>query len=89
MMDSTLQWKVHIDLLSTELNAACYALRTLKHKMSQQVLFMVYFYYFHSIMSYGIIFWGASTHCTNTFQKKQKTKEKWSHVGSCLVNLRS
>jgi hypothetical protein len=73
MMDSTLQWKAHIDLLSTKLNTARYALRTLEHAMSQQVLVIVYFSYFHSIMSYGIIFWGASPHYINIFklQKKQ------------------
>jgi hypothetical protein len=42
MMDSTLQWKAHIDLLSMKLNAACYAHRTLKHTMSQQVLVMFF-----------------------------------------------
>jgi hypothetical protein len=55
-MDSTLQWKAHIDLLSMKLNATCYALRTIKHTLSQQVLVMVYFSYSHSITSYGITF---------------------------------
>jgi hypothetical protein len=72
MMDSTLQWKGHTDLLSVKLNAACYGLRTLKHAVSQQVLVMVYFSYFHSIMSYGLIFWGASPHCTNIFKLHHK-----------------
>jgi hypothetical protein len=103
MMGSTLQWKAHIDLLSMKLNAAGYALRTLKHTMSQQILVMVYFSYFHSIMSYGKIFWGASPHRTNIFKLEKKKNiyiyiyieellqilEKWKHVGSCLLNLRS
>jgi hypothetical protein len=75
-MDSALQWKAHIALLSMKVNVACYALRTLKHTMSQQVSDMVYFSYFHSIMSYGIIFLGASPHCTNIFKLPKKEKEK-------------
>jgi hypothetical protein len=82
-MDSTLQWKAHIDLLSTKLNAACYALRTLKHTMSQQVLVMVYFCYFHSVMSYGITFWGASPHCTNIFKLKKNIFTDTGKMESC------
>jgi hypothetical protein len=72
IVDSTLQWKAHIDLLLVKLNAACYGLRTLKPIVSQQVLVMVYFAYFHSIMSYDIIFWGSSPHCTNIFRLQKK-----------------
>jgi hypothetical protein len=58
-MDSTLEWKAHIAWLLMKLNAACYAWRTLKPIMSQQVLVMVYISYFHSITFYDIIFGGA------------------------------
>ena len=74
IVDSTLQWKAHIDSLLIKLNAACYALRTLKPVVSQQVLVMVYFVYFHSIMSYGIIFWGSSPHCINIFRLQKTSK---------------
>jgi len=36
IMDSTLQWKAHIDSLLMKISAACYALRSLKLIMSQQ-----------------------------------------------------
>jgi hypothetical protein len=74
MMDSILQWKAHIDLLSTKLNAVCYALRTVKHTLSQQVLVMVYSSYFHSILSLGIICWGASPSCINIFKVHKKNQ---------------
>jgi hypothetical protein len=35
IVDSTLQWKAHINSLLIKLNAACYALRTLKPIVSQ------------------------------------------------------
>ena len=43
--------------LSAKLNKACYAIRAIKPYMSPSVLKTVYFSYFHSVMSYGIIFW--------------------------------
>jgi signal transduction histidine kinase len=66
-MDSTLQWKPHTDSLLIKLHAACYA--TLILNMTQQILVMVHFSYFHSIISYGIIFWGASPQSINTHTK--------------------
>ena len=38
IIDSTLKWKAHIDSFLMKINAACYALRTLKPIMSQQGL---------------------------------------------------
>ena len=59
-IDSTLSWKGHILDLSAKLNKTCYAIRTVKSFMSLKALKTVYFSYFHSIMSYGVIFWGNS-----------------------------
>jgi hypothetical protein len=40
--------------------------------MSQDTLVMVYYEYFHSIMSYGIIFWGNSSYSINVFRLQKK-----------------
>jgi len=74
-MDNTLQWIAHIDSLLMKLNVACYVLRTLIPTMSQQILVTVYFSYFHSIMSYDTIFWGASPHSINIFIYYTKKKK--------------
>ena len=36
--------------------------------LSQDTLKMVYYSYFHSIMNYGLIFWGNSSYSTNIFR---------------------
>ena len=59
-IDGTLSWKGHILDLSTKLNKACYAIRTIKSFTSLEALKTVYFSYFHSVMSNGVIFWGNS-----------------------------
>ena len=67
-IDSTPSWREHIAALTTKLNKACFAIRAIKHFMTLKVLKMVYFSYFHSIMSYGITFWGSSHLSNNTFK---------------------
>jgi hypothetical protein len=53
------------------LSAACYALRSVKPYMSQEVMKTVYYAYFHSALSHGIIFWGNSTESTKIFQMQK------------------
>jgi len=68
IIDNTLSWKNHITEIALKLNKACYVIRTLTFLKSPDLLRMVYFSYFHSIMSYGIIFWGNSHHSVNIFK---------------------
>jgi hypothetical protein len=55
---NTLSWKKHIDQLISKLSTACYAIRTVKPYVKLETLLMVYYAYFHSVMHYGIMFWG-------------------------------
>jgi len=71
-IDSTLSWKDHITELTPKLNKACYVIRTPTFLRSAGVLRMVYFSCFHSIMSYGIIFWGNSPHSINIFKIQKR-----------------
>jgi hypothetical protein len=47
---------MHIEQTVPELSAACYAVRSVQPRMSQETLRMVYYAYFHSVISYGLIF---------------------------------
>jgi len=51
-----------------KLRTACYAVRYVKHFMSQDTLRTIHFSYFHSVLSYGIIFWGNSAYSSNIFK---------------------
>jgi hypothetical protein len=63
----TLSWKTHTENRQ-KLSAACYAMRSVKPHISLESLNMVYYAYFHSIMSYGLTFWGNSSHSSNIFK---------------------
>jgi hypothetical protein len=57
-----------IDTITGKLNKACYIVRKSKQYLSNYALKMVYFACFHSVMSFGLIFWGNSTHSKCVFK---------------------
>jgi hypothetical protein len=71
-IDTYMFWKEHIKELTSKLNKACYATRLIKPTVSLNVLKTIYFCCVHSIISYGIIFWGNSCHskCIFTIQNR-------------------
>jgi hypothetical protein len=60
-IESTCTWKMHIAKLLPKLDKACYLMRVTKPIMPIETLKMVYYSYFHSLMTYAIIFWGNSS----------------------------
>jgi len=68
-----LEWKklLSTDTIVPKLSSVTFAIRTVKPFLSQDSLKMIYYSYFHSIMTYGIIFWGNS-HYSNTIFRLQK-----------------
>lgn len=73
-MDNSCFWKVHIHTVTPKLGSAFYANRTIKAFLSQESLKMVY-YYFHSIISYGLIFFGNSYYSIIIFRLQIKLSE--------------
>ena len=71
-IDTSLTWKHNIAELTSRLNKPCYAIRSIKPFMSLDVLRSTYFSYVHSIISYGIIFWGNSSHSEEIFKIQKR-----------------
>jgi hypothetical protein len=55
-MNSTLSWNNHVDLIMKKLSKACYIIRNAKTYMSVSSLKVIYYAFFHLVMSYGIKF---------------------------------
>jgi len=52
-----------------KLSKVCYIIRNAETHMSAPSLKVVYYaFFFHSVMSYGIIFWGISCHSSIIFR---------------------
>jgi hypothetical protein len=72
MIDKTLMWKSHIEMIILKLNVACSAVRAINPFVMQGTLKMVYHSYFHSIINYRIIFWGNSLFSNSIFKLQNK-----------------
>jgi len=71
-IDTTLTWKHHIGELTSRQKKACCTIRSIKPFMSLDVLRSTYFSYAHSIISYGIIFWGNSSYSEDIFKIQKR-----------------
>jgi hypothetical protein len=78
-IDKNLNWKSHMEYILPKLSSAIFVIRSLSYFMSTETLRMVYFSYFHSILKYGIIFWGNSTNNSRVFKLQKTDKDHiWS-----------
>jgi len=58
--------------LSNKLNKACFAIRATKTFLTWKSWKMVYYSYFHLVVSYGIIFWGTLPYSNNVFRIQKR-----------------
>jgi hypothetical protein len=58
MIDNTLMWKSHIEMIIQKLSVVCLAVTAITPFVGLVTLKMVYRFYLHSVINYGIIFWG-------------------------------
>jgi hypothetical protein len=82
-MDTSLTRNYHIGELTSRLNKAGYAMRSIKLFVSLDVLRSTCFLYVHSIISYGIIFWGNSSHSEEILKTKKRLIMNSSKNASC------
>jgi len=80
-VDNHMNWKNHVEQILPELNAACFSIGNLIHALNPDILHMVYFAYFHSVLQYGIILWGNSTHAHQVFKLQKRVVRVMSGVG--------
>ena len=59
-LDKFLKWKNHNDKLLPRLSSLCFSTRSMSSYCDITTIKMIYFAYFHSLLEYGIAFWGNS-----------------------------
>ena len=72
MIGNTLMWKSHVEMIIPKLSVAFVVVRAIKPFMMLDTLKMVYHSYFHSIIKYGVIFWGNSSYSNSIFTLKKE-----------------
>jgi len=69
---NNLSWKTHIDSIKNNLSSACYVMRLVKPFVTAYTLKVIYYSYFHFIMTYGLILWGNSPDSVKIFRLQKK-----------------
>ena len=72
VINNSLSWKTHIESIKSKLSIACYAMQSVKPYVSINSLKMIYYSYFHSVMTYGLLFCGHSTDSIKIFRLQKK-----------------
>jgi hypothetical protein len=69
IIDDNLSWKQHVYYIINKLTSACFAIRNIRSlvTVTLDTLRSIYFAHVHSIMGYGIMFWGGSTNVQKVF----------------------
>lgn len=71
-LDSQLNWKKHIDNLTSKVSSFNYALRVIVTTIDTSAALTAYFAYVHSRIRYGVIFWGVSVDAVRVFITQKK-----------------
>ena len=64
--------KKHIEAIVPKLSAATFAMRIVQPFLSLDSLKLIYYSYFHSILTYGIVFWGNTPHSNVIFRMQKR-----------------
>lgn len=67
IVDQKMTWQQHTENLSKKLSTSCFIIRYLRNTVSIGVLKLAYFGLVQSNLSYGLIFWGKSSHTNKIF----------------------
>jgi hypothetical protein len=68
----SMNWSRHVECIIPKLSSACYIMRSIKSYVSFNTLKTIYYSYFNSIISYGLIFGGNSSHSLKIFRMQKK-----------------
>jgi hypothetical protein len=72
VMEISCTWKAHISQLMPKFCKACYSVRVIKPIIPTETIKMVYYSYFHSLLTYGIIFLGNSSFSEQIFRIQKR-----------------
>jgi hypothetical protein len=71
-INNNLSWKTHIESIKSKPSSACFAVRSVKPFLTINSLKMIYYSYFHSVMTYGLLFCRNSPESIKIFSLQKK-----------------
>ena len=67
ILEPSMTWEKHIDSITSKVNSLTYMIRFLRPVLSTKTIKQIYSSYVHSLITYGIIFWGNSPNSKKVF----------------------
>lgn len=92
-IDNKLSWEPHIMYISAKLSRVIFLLRSLKNQVPSNYLRTAYFAFFQSIIAYGLLLWGSSSHIHSILLLQKKAvriitnSDKLEHCRPLFVRL--
>lgn len=83
LLDSKLHWGSHIKKLNKRLSSAAYAVKKIRQFTNLETARMVYFSYFHSLLTYGILLWGNSADVESVFILQKRAVRGMCKLSYC------
>lgn len=87
VMDSTLNWRAHIDSLCKKLSSVVYLIKALSYLVDRETLKLVYYALFESRLRYAVVCWGNSSDSTRVFKIQKRAVRAmvgvWDQRVSC------
>ena len=71
-LDKNISWKNHVQKIKPKLSSVCYLIRRMNPCCNSNTIKTIYFAYFHTVMEYGITFWGVSVESERIFQQQKR-----------------
>jgi len=88
IIESSLIWEKHIDHINSKLNSLGYIVCSLRSVLSLKIIKQIYTSYVHSVLNYGIIFWGNSSYSrTIVITQKRIVRIESQSKGFLLGNV--
>ena len=82
-LDSRLSWDIHTNNVIINLSRILFFIRTLKSCTHMCLILYAYFAFFHSNLTYGILFWGNSTGAQQVFLWQKKAIRTIVDIKQC------
>jgi hypothetical protein len=73
IIENSLTWEGHIEEVIKKLSRACYMIRNIKPFVFINILKMIYYSYFYSVMMYSLIYWGNSSSVDRVCRRQKST----------------
>lgn len=72
-LDAGLHWKAHMTYLKPKLASAIFAIKSIQRNVGASAALLSYHAYFHSLMSYGVIYWGFASGSNDIFLLQKRS----------------